>query len=139
MDEYGKARISQCMIVKNEEKNIERALSWGKGIVSEQIVVDTGSTDRTVELAKQMGARVYHFEWIDDFAAAKNYAISKARYEWIALLDADEYFLENDARKLLAYIQELQDTDYDIILSSWVHLDNAGGCISFTVRDSLRS
>ena len=48
------------MIVKNEEKNIERALSWGKGIVSEQIVVDTGSTDRTVEIAERMGAKIYH-------------------------------------------------------------------------------
>ena len=56
--------ISQCMIVKNEEKNIEKALSWGKGIVSEQIVVDTGSTDRTVEIAKKMGAKVYDFAWI---------------------------------------------------------------------------
>ena len=83
-------RLSQCMIVKNEEKNIERALSWGKDIVYEQIVVDTGSTDRTVELARAMGAKVYDFEWIDDFAAAKNYAISKASGEWIAFLDADE-------------------------------------------------
>ena len=56
-----KIRISQCMIVKNEEGNIERALLWGKGIVSEQIVVDTGSTDRTVEIAEKMGAKVYHF------------------------------------------------------------------------------
>lgn len=55
------------MIVKNEEKNIEQALAWGKGVVCEQIVVDTGSTDRTVELAEAMGARVYHFPWIDDF------------------------------------------------------------------------
>ena len=54
------AGISQCMIVKNEEENIERALSWGKGIVTEQIVIDTGSTDRTVELALKAGARVYH-------------------------------------------------------------------------------
>ncbi len=121
-----KARISQCMIVKNEEKNIERALSWGKGIVSEQIVVDTGSTDRTVEIAERMGAKIYHFEWIDDFAAAKNFAIDKAKYEWIALLDADEYFSEEDARKLLYYVGELQDKAYDAILASWVHLDNEG-------------
>ena len=96
MKGQGGARISQCMIVKNEEENMERALSWGKGIVSEQIVVDTGSTDRTVEIAERMGAKVYHFEWINDFSAAKNYAISKAKYEWIAFLDADEYFLEKD-------------------------------------------
>ena len=54
------ATVSLCMIVKNEEKNIERALSWGKGIVAEQIVVDTGSEDRTVEIAESLGARVYH-------------------------------------------------------------------------------
>ena len=88
------------MIVKNEEDNIEQALSWGKDIVSEQIVADTGSTDRTVELAQQLGAKVYHFSWIDDFSAAKNFAISKAECEWIALLDADEYFSKEDAGKL---------------------------------------
>ena len=57
-----RAKISQCMIVKNEEKNMEQALSWGKGVVSEQIVVDTGSTDRTVEIAQKLGATVYHFD-----------------------------------------------------------------------------
>ena len=77
-----RANISQCMIVKNEEENIIKALSWGKKIMAEQIVIDTGSTDRTIELAKQMGAIVYEFPWDDDFAAAKNYAIEKARYDW---------------------------------------------------------
>ena len=123
MKVHNMARISQCMIVKNEEKNIERALSWGKGIVSEQIVVDTGSSDRTVEIAEQMGAKVYHFEWIDDFAAAKNFAISKAKYEWIALLDADEYFQQEDAQKLLYYVRKLQNKKYDMILTAWVQLD----------------
>lgn len=92
------------MIVKNEEKNIERALSWGKTVVSEQIVVDTGSTDRTVEIAKKMGAQVYFFPWQDDFSLAKNFAISKCRYPWIAMLDADEYFSEQDAKKMKEYI-----------------------------------
>ena len=127
MKNRSKASISQCMIVKNEEDKIEKALSWGKGIVSEQIVVDTGSTDRTVEIAEAMGAKIYHFEWIDDFSAARNFAISKAKYEWIAFLDADEYFLEEDARKLLYYVQRLQNNrKYDVILTSWVHLENDG-------------
>lgn len=121
-----RARISQCMIVKNEEENMERALSWGKGIVSEQIVVDTGSTDRTVEIAQQMGAKVYHFEWINDFAAAKNYALSKARYEWIAFLDADEYFPEEYARKLPEYVQKYQNTTCSGIQTGWVNLDANG-------------
>ena len=76
-------RISQCMIVKDEEQSIERALSWGKEILWEQIVVDTGSTDQTAEIAESMGAKVYHLEWADDFAAAKNFAISKAKGDWI--------------------------------------------------------
>ena len=97
-------KISQAMIVKNEEKNIERALSWGKGVVSEQIVVDTGSPDRTVEIAKKMGAEVYFFPWQDDFSLAKNFAISKCRYPWIAMLDADESFSEQDAKKMKDYI-----------------------------------
>ena len=56
MERQGEVRISQCMIVKDEEENIRKALSWGKGIVWEQIVVDTGSRDRTVQIAESMGA-----------------------------------------------------------------------------------
>lgn len=101
-------RLSQCMIVRNEEENIEKALSWGKDIAYEQIVVDTGSTDRTVELAKAMGAKVFFFEWIDDFAAAKNFAISKASGDWIAFLDADEVFAEGDERKLVELLEKVE-------------------------------
>ncbi|MDR1590137.1 MAG: glycosyltransferase [Oscillospiraceae bacterium] len=101
-------RLSQCMIVKNEEKNIERALSWAKDIVFEQIVVDTGSTDRTVEIAESMGAKVFHFEWIDDFSAAKNYAIGKARGNWIAFLDADEYFEPDSTSLIIPFLEEIE-------------------------------
>jgi glycosyltransferase involved in cell wall biosynthesis len=104
-------RLSQCMIVKNEEKNIERALTWGKNIVCEQIVVDTGSTDRTVEIAERMGAKVFRFEWIGDFSAAKNFALSKANGNWIAFLDADEYFSEKDAFHLLKIIGLINPAD----------------------------
>lgn len=103
--------LSQCMIVKNEEANIEKALSWGKEIACEQIVVDTGSTDRTVELAKAMGAKVFSFEWIDDFAAAKNFAISKASGDWVAFLDADEVFVQGDEKKLVQLLSELENRE----------------------------
>lgn len=119
-------RLSQCMIVKNEEKNIEKALSWGKQIVFEQIVVDTGSTDRTVELAKAMGAKVYHFDWIDDFSAAKNFAISKASGDWIAFLDADEYFPPEDAKNLMPLLNKLNMTPYYVMLTSWMHVGADG-------------
>lgn len=103
-----KVRLSQCMIVKNEEQNIERALSWGKGLVCEQIVVDTGSTDRTVKLAEKMGAKVYYFPWTEDFSAAKNFAVEHASGNWIAFLDADEYFDKLDAEKLLQHLDEYE-------------------------------
>ena len=95
-----KKTISQCMIVKNEEKNIRRALSWGKDIMCEQIVVDTGSSDRTVEIAREMGAKIFFFPWINDFAAAKNFAIDQAKGDWIAFLDADESFTPEDTKKI---------------------------------------
>ena len=115
-------KISQCMIVKNEEKNIEQALSWGKGVVAEQIVVDTGSADRTVEIAQRLGAKVFHFPWINDFAAAKNFAIEKAQYEWIAFLDADEYFSAEDAKKLADVLHHLSAQPVDSVMTAWIHL-----------------
>ena len=126
-----KIKLSQCMIVKNEEKNIRRALSWGKGIVSEQIVVDTGSTDRTVEIAREMGAKVFYFKWIDDFSAAKNFAIEQASGNWIAFLDADEYFTAESAKKLLSIIQNVDGLRYsgrkvEVIREKLVNVDNAG-------------
>ena len=124
-------KLSQCMIVKNEEKNIEKALGWAKPVAYEQIVVDTGSTDNTVELAEKLGAKVYHFEWINDFAAAKNHAIEQATGNWIAFLDADEYFTAEDAAKL---IKELKNIDgkknsrnkTTILNMPWIHLDDNG-------------
>lgn len=115
-------RLSQCMIVKNEEKNIEKALSWGNDIVYEKIVVDTGSTDRTVELAEAMGAKVYHFQWIDDFSAAKNFAIGKATGDWIAFLDADEYFPPKDAANLMPLLTKLDKTPYYVMMTSWMQI-----------------
>ena len=79
------------MIVRDEEAYLQRCLESLEGIYDELIVVDTGSRDRTVEIARQFGARVEHFEWCDDFAAARNYACGFARGEWIFMPDADEY------------------------------------------------
>ncbi len=122
--------LSQCMIVKNEEENIERALAWGCGIVDEQIVVDTGSTDRTVELARAAGAQVYTFPWNDDFSAAKNFAIEKAQGRWIAFLDADEYFTREDAKKMRSYIEKLDGGSYGQIVSRMIHINNEGNMLS---------
>jgi glycosyltransferase involved in cell wall biosynthesis len=117
------------MIVKNEERHIERALGWAKGYAFEQIVVDTGSTDRTVELAEKLGAKVFHFEWINDFSAAKNFAMDQARGDWIAILDADEYMPDKDVKELMSILERIQNDPllsekYDAITNSWVQLDD---------------
>ena len=122
--------LSQCMIVKNEEANIARALSWARGLAAEQIVVDTGSTDRTVEIAASMGAKIFHFPWIDDFAAAKNFAIEQARGEWIALLDADEYMKEDEAKRLRTVLERLSPDQTDGVATAWVQLDKKGSIVS---------
>jgi glycosyltransferase involved in cell wall biosynthesis len=83
-------RISLTMIVKNEEANLASCLDSVVDLVDEIVVVDTGSTDRTVDIAIERGARVVHFAWCDDFAAARNAAIEAAHGEWIFWLDADE-------------------------------------------------
>lgn len=91
-------KISACVIVKNEEKNLPKWLECMSGIADEMVVVDTGSTDNTVKLAEGAGARLFHYEWHNDFAAAKNFAIEQAKGDWIFFLDADEYFSDATRR-----------------------------------------
>jgi glycosyltransferase involved in cell wall biosynthesis len=99
-------KLSLCMIVKNEEKNLAKALGSVKDIAFEKIVVDTGSTDKTVEIAKKNKAKVYPFKWINDFASARNFAIEKAIGDWILVLDADEFIYPEDAGILLSILNE---------------------------------
>ena len=135
-------RLSQCMIVKNEEKNIERALSWAKPIAFEQIVVDTGSTDKTVEIAEEAGAKVYHFEWINDFSKAKNHAIEQATGDWIAFLDADEYLSPEDAKKLISKLEEIESDpnqykNTTILKMPWIQLDDNGEILSISEQTRI--
>jgi len=83
--------ISLALIARNEEAHIERCLKSASGLAEEMIVVDTGSTDRTKEIAITCGARILDFPWIDDFSAARNQALEAAHGKWILVLDADEY------------------------------------------------
>ncbi len=86
----GRPSISVCMMVKDEEKNLPRALESVKDWVDEIIVVDTGSTDSTIEIAESYGAKIYHHPWENDFSKHRNQSISYATSDWLLILDADE-------------------------------------------------
>ena len=83
-------KISACYIVKNEENNLSRSLESIKKVADEIIIVDTGSEDRTIEIAESYGAKVIKTLWEDDFSKPRNLAIEEATGDWIIFLDADE-------------------------------------------------
>jgi glycosyltransferase involved in cell wall biosynthesis len=101
-----KPTISLCMIVKNEESCLGRCLKSACGFVDEIIVVDTGSTDRTVEIAKGHGARIYHHPWENDFSKHRNQSLAYATGDWILQLDADEELFGEDGSQLAAIARE---------------------------------
>ena len=108
-------KLSACVITKNEEENIGTWLASMKKIADEMIVVDTGSTDRTVEMAKEAGARVFHHAWQNDFAAAKNAALEKAKGDWILFLDADEHFSPQTLPKVRPLLEKVEASPKPIV------------------------
>lgn len=100
-----KLPITVCIIAKNEEDYIEQCLKHLKKYDWEIIVTDTGSTDRTRELAEKYADKVVDFEWIDDFAAARNYCASFAKNNWILVVDCDEYVTNVDVSALRIMMQ----------------------------------
>lgn len=97
--------LSVCLIVRNEEKFLGHCLASIRPLASQIVVVDTGSTDRTVEIAQEHGAEVHHFTWDDDFSSARNAALERATGDWVLVLDADE---EIPAAQLEVFRQEMQ-------------------------------
>lgn len=104
-----KIRLSLCMIVRDNEHTIRAALEGIRPWVDEMIVVDTGSLDRTPEICRELGARVYRFPWCDDFSAARNESLKHAVGEWIFWMDSDDTISEHCGRKL----RELADGVHD--------------------------
>jgi FkbM family methyltransferase len=101
-----KPTVSVCMIVRDEEKVLRRCLTSVRSIADELILVDTGSKDNTVAIAKEFGAKLFHFEWCDDFSAARNETLKNATGDWIFQIDADEELLPSSIRFLKKQISD---------------------------------
>ncbi len=106
--------ISLCMIVKNESSVLARCLDSISDLCDEIIIVDTGSTDNTKEIARRYTDRIYDFKWIDDFSAARNFSFEKASCDYIYCADADEY-LDSENRRQLALLKEYMDPGIEIV------------------------
>jgi len=126
------ADISLCMIVKDEEKWLENCLNSIKDLVDEIIIVDTGSKDKSKEIAKKFTDKVFDFEWNDNFSDARNFAISKATKGWILSFDADEIIAEFDKEKIKKII-ELDEADgYYFNWRNYTNYVGVAGFISST-------
>ncbi|TBL80625.1 glycosyltransferase [Paenibacillus thalictri] len=125
--------ISLCLIVKNEENSLGRCLGSVHDLVDEIVIVDTGSTDRTKEIAASFNARLFDFEWIHNFAAARNYAFDQATMEYIFWLDADDVLEEKD-RVLLRELKATPDFDYDSVTMHYHLSFDASGKVTSSLR-----
>lgn len=107
--------LSASLIVKNEEAFLGDCLRSIQGIADEVVVADTGSTDRSVEIARDCGARVFDFPWTGDFSAARNFALDQARGRWILYIDADERVRPCLAGALRAWLEEPRVVGYRVL------------------------
>ena len=126
--------ISACMIVKNEEELLPGCLKSVKDYVDEIIVVDTGSTDKTVSIAESFGAHVYHHPWENNFSKHRNQSFGYAKGDWIFYIDADEELLPGSGDALRAAI--LTDGDVDALVVTLQCIFNQGGSTSY--NNSIR-
>ncbi|MCL1935867.1 MAG: glycosyltransferase family 2 protein [Defluviitaleaceae bacterium] len=112
-------KISLCMIVKNEEKTLSRCLNSIKNVVDEIIIVDTGSTDNTIEIAQKFTENIYNFKWCHDFSIARNFAFSKANCEYQMWLDADDIFPEKYIEEMIN-LKKFINKETDIVTMKYI-------------------
>lgn len=112
--------ISLCMIVRNEEENVGKCLESIKDIVDEIIIVDTGSTDKTMEICKTYEAKIYEYKWKENFSDARNFSLKQASSSWILYLDADEALDIHRKHELQTYIQKNQGYFYTFPIINYV-------------------
>ncbi|MFF2482484.1 glycosyltransferase [Paenibacillus sp. NPDC058071] len=129
--------ISLCMIVKDEEQVLERCLQSAAELVEEIVIVDTGSSDRTLEIAAKYTDRIFAFDWIEDFGAARNYSFEQATKDYILWLDADDWLQETDREAFLALKSSLDPAIDAVSMNYIVAFDPHGGAAAVVKRHRL--
>ena len=129
-------RVSVCLIVKDEESFLPQCLRSIRALASQIIVVDTGSTDRTSEIAREFGAEVHSFPWCDDFSAARNAALEHATGDWILSLDADEELMPKQGSILSREIQAANVMGYRLPILSSGHEQQGCGYVPRLFRNA---
>jgi len=116
--------FSACLIAKNEEKNISKAINSLKQICDQIIVIDTGSTDKTSKIASQLGCEVYFLEWKNDFSLARNFSLQFAKNQWIIILDADEEIDVNSLNENSNLFKNEKIGAIRVIINNYIHQKN---------------
>ena len=125
--------ISLCMIVKDEEKTLARCLKCASKFADEIIIVDTGSKDKTKEIAKSFNCKLYDLKWEDNFEKARNYSFSKATKDYIMWLDADD-FIDEDNIRLLNDLKENLDSSVDSVMMNYSLVRDAEGKTTYSLK-----
>ncbi len=128
-------KLSVCMIVKDEAKILARCLESVKNAADEIVIVDTGSTDGTADVARRYTDRIFSFPWTDDFAAARNFSFEKATGDYLMWLDADDVIAAEMLPRLQALKTRICDENADMVVCKYVN----GGCVYFRERIMRRA
>lgn len=130
--------ISLCMIVRDEAEVLERCLESVRDLVDEIVIADTGSVDRTKEIAAAFTDRIYDYKWEDDFSAARNFAFSQATGEYLLWMDADDIFPASEKRKFYDLKKELEQKPCDVVMMIYdTGFDENGKAVFSYYRERL--
>ncbi len=126
--------LNLVMIVKNEERCLERCLSSVKDLVDDMIIVDTGSNDRTKQIAASFNAMIYDYIWKNDFSDARNFALSKSNSDWNLVLDADEYLAQGRREDITSFLNNVNQLGAIQIRNAYMDHGEVSYGIDYTTR-----
>jgi len=121
--------LSLCMIVKDEELHLRNCLDSVKDVADEIVLVDTGSADGTIKIAEEYGAKIYNYEWVNDFSAARNFALGKTTGNWVLCLDADEQLSDQSIHELKKIISSNEVAGYYCTVKSLIQEENSDSSV----------